>query len=190
MDWNRLQNKTTALNPKIQIFQQQRKPHFKPTELRLISTFTEAFKGNQVKRWPAMLRSEICLTWGATPFSIRFTVSRIFFFSSQIPNQTAGRCQVCFKLTSSIIAFPFPRNKPMGLHHSGKILHDCRTVLLWVKGSVAPDSPVIIGCWTGAAASAPWFLGQLPDATRHHRTVMQAANQLLQLSETNVRGNG
>lgn len=45
--------------------------------------------------------------------------------------------------------------------------------LLWVKASVAADSPVIIG---GAAASAPRSLGQLPNATRHQRTATQAAN--------------
>lgn len=34
----------------------------------------------------------------------------------------------------------------MGLNPSGKIQHDSRTVLHWVKASVAPESPVIIGC--------------------------------------------
>lgn len=54
-----------------------------------------------------------------------------------------------------------------------------RTVLLCPESSVSPDSPAIIGCRIGAAASAPRSLGQLPSATRHRRTVMQAAHSLL-----------
>lgn len=116
-------------------------------------------------------------------------------FGIFFPHRSPGRLQVAGKsvwsLHPQLWNFHVQRTSWWVYNPSVKIQHDCRTVLLWVKASVAPDSPVIIGCWIGAAASAPWFLGQLPDATRHHRTVMQASSSLLQVwTETNTQENG
>lgn len=106
----------------------------------------------------------------------------LFFFFPRISRQTAGRGQLFVRLHPPQWSNFHGRKRTsqrVQIHPVKSNTIVDRTFLLCPESSVSPDSPVIIGCRIGAAASAPRSLGQLPNATRHRRTVMQAADSLL-----------
>lgn len=150
------------------------KTRFQPVKLGFYN------RGFQNRSTPSCAMLEICLTCRATPISARLSF-RVYF--SWITRQTAAGGQLCakrhepnYRISIAVEQADAGFNPLVKKKKSNKIVGPDR--LLRVKASVSADSPVIIGCWSGAAASAPRSLGQLPNATRHQRTVMQAANSV------------